>query len=154
MSFRFGDFGRLSDGTIDLVLLETKPADPAKGWVPSYNFQIVLHGEATPIGEIRLRVGTSPGLLTSGHIGYGIDEPHRGHRYAQRACAMLAPVARYHGLEKVIITCAPENIPSRRTCEHLGARLLGIYDVPPDHDMFLRGRRKVCRYEWDLTTSA
>ena len=148
MSFEFTDLDLVTDGTIDLRIEEKVPADPAKGYVPAYHYSIVLHGTTEKVGIVRLRVGNLPSLLTAGHIGYEIDEGHRGHHYAARACLLLGRVARAHGLRPVIITCAPENIASRRTCERIGASLRGTFDVPVDHEMYRKGSRKVCRYEW------
>jgi len=47
-----------------------------------------------------------------------------------------------------VITCDPQNVASVRTCERLGATLIGIFDVPEDHPMYQKGRRRVSRYEW------
>jgi predicted acetyltransferase len=153
MTFQFRSFGVLSDGVLDLVVEREEPADPARQHVPCYHFGIRLHGTATTVGRIALRVGSvasTPSLLTSGQVGYAIDEAHRGHGYAARACRLLRPVAVAHGLTPLVITCAPDNLASRATCERLGARLIGIFDVPPDHPMYRDGRRTVCRYEWSL----
>jgi tagatose 1,6-diphosphate aldolase len=152
MVFEFKDFDHLSDGIIDLVIEAKGPADPKKDYAPAYHYKITLHGSKEGIGTIRLRVGNNLSLLTSGHVGYGINPPHQGHHYAERACRLLQQVARAHGMSTLIITCDPENPASRRTCERLGATLTGIYDVPKDHDMYAKGRRKVCRYEWTLGT--
>ncbi|MDE1820072.1 MAG: GNAT family N-acetyltransferase [Euryarchaeota archaeon] len=152
MAFVFDGPPRLSDGVIDLVLVATDPADPSKDYVPEYRYRIEIHGGGPVVGEVRLRVGRTRGLLTGGHIGYGVEAAHRGHHFAERACRLVGQVALHHGLDPLIITCAPENISSRRTCERLGAKLLGEFDVPPDHDMYQRGRRKVLRYEWRLTS--
>jgi predicted acetyltransferase len=157
MPFRFRRFERLTDGVVDLVLERQEPADPARGHVPCYYYRIVDHESRTPVGTIRLRVGPvsrTPSLLTSGHVGYEVDEARRGYGYAARGCALLAPVARAHGLRRVVITCDPENLASRRTCERLGAAFVGIFDVPTDHPMFQKGRRRVCRYVWTLGASA
>ena len=142
----------LTDGTIDLVLYASAPADPVRGWVPALKYHVTLHGRPDPIGDIQLRVGRSEALLTSGNVGYSIEPPHRGHRYAARACRLLGPVAVSLGVAPLVITCAPENVASRRTLELLGARLLGTYPVPPDHDMFSRERPEVLRFEWDPST--
>jgi predicted acetyltransferase len=153
MEFAFREPGPLSDGVIDLALEEKDTGDPARGLVPCYHFKISPHGSGTKVGEIRLRVGsviTNPGLLTAGHIGFEVGEAYRGHGYAGRACALLEPLALAHGLRHVVLTCDPANVASRRTCEQLGAALVGIYVVPPDHPMYLKGRREVCRYLWIL----
>ena len=43
-------------------------------------------------------------------------------------------------MEKLIITCNPDNFPSRKTCEHIGAKLNAIVDLPSHNDMLPRGR--------------
>jgi tagatose 1,6-diphosphate aldolase len=59
---------------------------------------------------------------------------------------LLLPLARRHGLEILWITCDPDNIASRRTCELAGLELVEIVDVPEHMDMYQRGERRKCRY--------
>jgi tagatose 1,6-diphosphate aldolase len=44
------------------------------------------------------------------------------------------------------ITCNPENVASRRTCELVGGELVDIVELPPDIDMYKEGERQKCRY--------
>ena len=151
MTFEFRQWGVLSDGVLDMTVEAEEPADPVKGYVPCYRFKVARHGDPQKVGEVRLRVGSSqatPSLMTSGHIGYEINEDARGHGFAARACVLIGEVAVAHGLRPVLITCDPTNLASKRTCERIGAVLVGTYDVPPDHPMYLKGRRTVLRYEW------
>jgi tagatose 1,6-diphosphate aldolase len=60
------------------------------------------------------------------------------------------PLARRHGLYALWITCNPENVASRRTCELTGAEFVEIVDLPPESDMYERGERRKCRYRLDL----
>jgi tagatose 1,6-diphosphate aldolase len=146
----FREPGELTDGTVRLVLAEWAPANPEKGWVPMYRFAITVAGR--PVGGIDLRLGATDFMVRfAGQVGYGIDPPHRGHRYAARALAVVASLARRHGLEPLWITCNPENLASRRTCELAGAELVEIVDLPPDCDMYADGDRQKCRYR--LTTT-
>jgi predicted acetyltransferase len=152
--FKFLDVGTLSDGEIELVVMGKIPADEAKGYAPAYEFDIRLRGKPKPIGRISLRVGnTKDVIMYVGHIGYGIAERHRGRRYAAKACKLVSPVAIAHGFKTLWITCDPDNVASRRTCEILGARLVEIVDPPEDNDMRLRGMGQKCRYRWDLAES-
>jgi tagatose 1,6-diphosphate aldolase len=41
------------------------------------------------------------------------------------------PLAVRHGLSELWITCNPDNIASRRTCEAAGAELVEVVDLPP-----------------------
>ena len=49
-------------------------------------------------------------------------------------------------MSELWITCNPDNIASRRTCERLGAEMKGVIDVPPGHILYARGERQKCRY--------
>jgi len=53
-------------------------------------------------------------------------------------------------MEYMFITCNPDNIPSRRTCEKLGLLLQEIVDLPEDNDMYKEGERQKCIYYWEL----
>lgn len=149
--FEFLDPGRLVDQDLQLVLLEKYPGDPAKEWVPAYRFTMTLAGRDEEIGRIELRVGDTDHIVRyGGHFGYHVEPKHRGHRYAARACRLLLPLARRHGLRTLWITCNPDNVASRRTCELAGAEFVEIVDLPEDTDMYQRGERHKCRYRFDL----
>jgi len=149
--FNFLDPGNLIDEDLELVLSEMHPANPAMNYVPSYKFKMKKVGRGEEIGSIELRVGKTHHLVMyAGHVGYGVHPEHRGHRYAARACKLLLPLARRHGLTELWITCNPDNIPSRKTCQLAGARLVEVVDLPEDTDMYQRGERQKCRYRLDL----
>jgi len=149
MSFAFDPAGWLQDDEIQLLLTEARSADPVHDLVPSYHFIIArLDGEA--VGHCDLRIGHNEKLYYGGNIGYGVDEPHRGHHYAGKACLLLFQLARRHGLTYLYITCNPENFSSRRTCEYAGGVLAAIVDLPPDSDMYLSGERRKCVYKFEL----
>jgi tagatose 1,6-diphosphate aldolase len=139
------EFGDLAEGNLRLVLREYVPADLVKGWVPTYRFSIVVDSEQ--VGRIDLRLGATDFMVRfAGQVGYGIDPPYRGHRYAARALHLLKSVARIHGFDVLWISCNPENLASRRTCELAGAELVEIVDLPSDCDMYADGDRRKCRY--------
>jgi predicted acetyltransferase len=143
--------GRLVNGDLELKLVNRYPADPMKKYVPVYKFKMVYVGRDDEIGGIDLRVGNTDHIVRyAGHIGYRVHAGHRGHRYAARACRLLLPLARRHGLNPLWITCDPDNVASRRTCEIAGAAFVEIVDLPADTDMYRRGERQKCRYRLDL----
>ncbi len=149
--FQFYDPGRLVDGDLELVLDECYPGNPDRGWVPAYRFQMVRAGAGEEVGRIELRVGTTRDLvLYGGHIGYRVQPGRRGHHYAARSCRLLMPLARRHGLMTLWITCNPDNLASRRTCELAGAEFVEVVDLPKESDMYRLGEREKCRYRLDL----
>lgn len=139
----------LQDGEIRLVLERTADADPVKGWVPAYYFDICDHA-GNKMGKCDLRIGHNEKLYFGGNIGYRVEEPYRGHRYAEKACRLLFHLARRHDLGYVIITCREDNIPSYKTCEAAGGTLLEIAEIPEDNDMRKDGVTHVRVYRFEL----
>lgn len=144
----FIDVPELSDGVVYLVCMAKNPAVPEKKWVPCYRFAVCRNGEK--IGNINLRIGYTDSLYYGGQIGYEIDEKHRGNNYAARACRLLAPVAKAHGMEKLIITNNHTNTASRRVCEKLGASFLRVVRLPEWNDLYKRGERFTNIFEWSI----
>lgn len=126
------------DNDLQLQLVETVPYNPEKGWVPYYRFAMVnTQSWGVVMGDIDLRVGLTPKLkLMGGHIGYEVEPPYRGRRCAARSCRLLLPFARTLGINPVLITCAPDNIPSVKTIESLGARLIATNEVEIEPAVF------------------
>ena len=138
--------GKLIDGDLELVLVETVPANPDKGYLPSYNFEMRRPGRSSAMGALFLRIGSTVQARYPGHIGYEVTERYRGHRLAARSSRLVLPLARAHGLKTVWLTVDPANIPSRKTCEILGAKYVETVRIPKDHDMYARGARYRRRY--------
>jgi predicted acetyltransferase len=122
---------------------------------PGYHFWMKLRpppfGQPPPAlkfaGGVSLRVGREFELkMYLGHVGYHVFPPARGHHYAERAVRLLLPLARDHGMNEVWITVNPDNLPSRRTCERLGAKFIEIVNLPPDNLLYQRGETRKCRY--------
>jgi len=131
---------------------------PGKDPSPAYHFWMRLtnaHGPGDiPIrmaGGIGLRIGDTPNLRQFiGHVGYNVYPAARGRHLAERATRLLLPLARRHGLTTLWITCNPDNVPSHRTCQRLGATYVDTVDLPLNHDLYVRGERKKCRYRLEL----
>ena len=112
---------------------------------------MMLVGQDKEIGRIEFRAGNTHHLIMyGGHVGYAVEPEYRGRRYAARACKLLLPLARLHGFQTLWITCNPDNLASRRTCELAGAKLVEIVDLPEDTEMFQEGERQKCRYRLDF----
>ena len=144
----FMDMAPLSDGIILLVCTKKHFIDFYGEQIPTYEFEI--RAEQAVVGTIRLRIGYSDGIRYSGHIGFAVNEAYRGKGYAVRACRLLANVARYHKMKKLLITNDIDNIASYRVCEKLGAKFVGKAELPSWHDAFKDGHKHKNIFEWNL----
>ena len=101
-------------------------------------------------GEIALRIGEDRSLFYLGHIGYHIDPPYQGQRFATRACRLCRELLREAGMSSVTITTDGDNLPSIRTCERLGCQLECITNVPAwcIEEFQISAQKR--RYIWDL----
>lgn len=139
--------GNLAHGEVRLRFDQIVPGNPLRGFVPSYHFRI-LDQRLEDVDHINLRIGDTEHVrYSAGHIGYHVHEACRGHGYARQACLALAPFARVTRPE-LIITCDPDNLPSIRTIERLGACLIDVVDVPPHDPQYEQGSRQKRRYLW------
>lgn len=148
--FNFKEFDLLTDGEIDLRITNKLPADIKKGYVPTYKYEITKHGLMQPIGSIDIRIGDNENTFYGGNIGYQVDAPYRGNGYAAKACKIIEQVAAAHDMKRIIITCNPDNHASRRTCEKAGYTLKEIVELPVHNEMYQKGERLKCRYEYHL----
>ena len=139
-----------SDDQIELVLSNQDVADEACGIDDGYLFSIYRAKTRDYVGYVCLRLGESPALYYLGHIGYRIEEKHRGNGWAGRACRLMRPLIERPGMESVVITTNVENIASRKTCERLGCILERIADVPPEQRTVCAGALQKCRYIWRM----
>ena len=145
------DPGPLVDGDLELVLAQFLAGNPAEGLVPMYRFQMRHTADGSPIGEIDLRIALTPALYQyGGNLGYYVEPDFRGRRYAARSVRLLFGLARAHGLDALWITCAPDNLASRRTCELVGGVLVDIVPLPRWAAAHEPGRKLTCRYRVDL----
>ena len=137
----------MSDGELELRLCGQQPATPEHHRAAAYCFGMFLPGRRRQVGGIDLRLSESEDLKRyGGQIGYAVTPRFRGRQLAARALRLLLPLARRHGFEELWITCDPDNLASRRTCERAGAVLHELVEIPAGHEMYLRGIRKKCRY--------
>jgi predicted acetyltransferase len=136
---------------VTLFLEKTIPADKEKGFVPFYRFGI-KNSNNERVGHISFKVGDIEHILQhAGHIGYEIEEKYRGHSYATKACIAIQKfISEYY--DEIILTCNPDNIPSIRTIERIGAKFINQIEIPEDN--FLRKEKKEYfknRYLWKIT---
>lgn len=137
---------RLSYREVELRFVEFIPGDPVRGFSAYYHFRIQVEG--VDVGHINFRLGDTQHLRTvAGHIGYEVRPASRGNGYAEQACRALAPFVR-QVREEVIVTADPDNLPSIRTLEKLGARFLDEVPVPPNEIAYRNGSMRKRRYQW------
>ena len=87
-----------------------------KGLVPSYTYFLVRENDNKIVGMIDLRLGLNKYLREfGGHIGYSIRPTERKKGYNKINLYLILQVAKKHGLEKVLITCANYNQGSRKS---------------------------------------
>ena len=150
MDRMFLDTGFLVNDEIQLRLQKTVEGDAEKGWVPAYHFAI-CDRQGREMGVCDLRIGHNGNTYYGGNIGYRVYEAYRGHHYAGKACFLLFALARKHHMEHLIITCNPDNLASRKTCEYVGGQLVEIAELPADNNMRLEsGETEKCIYRVEL----
>jgi len=145
----FIDTGFLKNDEIQLKLEKTVEGNVEKDWAPAYHFAI-CNKEGTKMGTCDLRIGHNDKLYYGGNIGYRIEEEYRGNHYAGKACLLLFELARKHSLNYVIITCNPDNVASRKTCEYVDGELLEVVELPEDSDMRERGETQKCIFKFNI----
>jgi predicted acetyltransferase len=108
---------------VDRLIAEGNTSVPAApGRVHSDYCWIVEDG--VYLGAIALRHALTEFLLrVGGHVGYGIRPSARGNGLAGWALHSILPRARELGLDRLLITCADDNLASARTIEKSGGRL-------------------------------
>lgn len=113
---------------MELLLQEYVKEGLPKGWLPYYIYQIVVDNDC--VGKIVLRQGTNEQRYYDGHVGYSIDEKYRGHNYAFQAMQILKEEALKLGFDELIITCSPDNLPSKKIILKLKAQHLQTVKIP------------------------
>ena len=131
------DFYTIENETLRLELIETNEGNEKA--LPFYWWKIILKEINKEIGKISLRIGHNYHSYFNGNVGYEIDSEYRGHNYAYKACELIIPVAKYHGMNFIYITCDFDNIPSIKTIEKLGAEFLEEVIPPKDYVFYFDG---------------
>lgn len=142
------DFNIIKGDKIELKILSRDEGDHEE--IPYYYYGIFLDGVKKSIGKISIRIGHNYHSYFNGNIGYEIDEAFQGHNYAYEAAKLVIPVAKYHNMDYVIITCDESNVPSIKTIEKLGAKLIEIVDPPKDYLFYFEGIERHRIYRLDI----
>ena len=125
-------------------------AEDASDGIETLFYDIILNN-GLKVGHIDLRIGMNEEMYYYGNVGYWVGHLHRGHHYAYYACIKLFDIAKEeYGLDKLIITCSPDNIPSYKTLIHLGGKLKETVAVPYNHELYKCGETVKCIFEFKL----
>ena len=88
--------------------------------VPQNIYWVVSNGRI--VGMLKLRHRLTPALENyGGNIGYAVRPSARGRGVATRMLALALEKARALGLQRVLLTCNPENLASARVMVKNGA---------------------------------
>lgn len=145
----FFDTSFLKNDEISLIRERTADANEKRGWVPAYYFA-VYDREGNKVGECDLRIGHNDNTYYGGNIGYTVFPPYRGKHYAAKACKLLFELARMHGMEYLYISCDPDNVASRKTCEYAGGEFVETAILPEENEMRKNGEIVKCIFRFVL----
>lgn len=140
------EFDLIIGRELTLQIIEKRQGDDIM--LPFYYWEIRAGGKA--VGKISLRIGRNFHTYYDGNIGYEIDKAYQGNHYSGKACKMILPVARAHGMEELLLTCKESNIASYKTIEGLGAKLLEIAEVPREYFAWREGMERQRVYSLPL----
>jgi predicted acetyltransferase len=86
---------------------------------------------AAVLGSVELRHDIDHPLLldAGGHIGYSVRPGQRGRGIATWALAATLDQARSRGLDRILLTCSPENTASARIIEKAGGQLEDVRET-------------------------
>ena len=105
-------------------LAEVEAGERLDGFVPA-TF-LVAEAEGVIVGRTSIRHRLNAELaVVGGHIGYCVLPAHRGRGHATEILRQSLPVARRHGVTRVLLTCDETNLASRKVIEHCGGVVEG-----------------------------
>lgn len=86
-----------------------------------------MAADGTMVGIINIRHGLQGEFMAKygGHIGYTVRPSQRGRGYARQMLHLALAHCRRRGIDRVLITCDPENAASCRTVEACGGTAEG-----------------------------
>ena len=122
---------------LENVIRYTNPATLPEGKVQATQFLAVRESDNRVVAMIQVRHYFNEYLEKyAGNIGYSTRPGERRKGYAAEMLRQTLPFCRVIGLDRVLITCEPDNLASRRTILANG----GVYEYTihePDEDIDL-----------------
>ncbi len=89
------------------------------GWVPCTTAFLIDEGQLLGVSNLRHSL-TDFLLQFGGHVGYSVRPSARGRGHATRLLEGTMQHARQLGIDRLLLTCGPENVSSIRVIEKCG----------------------------------
>lgn len=126
---------KMVDRDLELKFNGKRQAKILNSCMLEYVFEMYLADTNQNIGSIKLRPKLTSELEEyGGHIEYDVKKKYRGNNYAERSCKLLFPLMKKKlNIDPVIITCNPANVPSVKTCEKIGGKLISTKTIQISH---------------------
>lgn len=113
-----------------------------EGFVPSSTYMAIRESDNRIVGMIDIRHFLNDYLEKfGGHIGYSVRKSERQKGYAKKMLELALEKCKELNINRVLLTCSKDNIPSMKTILSQG----GILE-----NEILEGERITCRYWIDL----
>ncbi|WP_288678706.1 GNAT family N-acetyltransferase [uncultured Clostridium sp.] len=113
-----------------------------EGFVPSSTYMAIRESDNRIIGMIDIRHFLNNYLEKfGGHIGYSVRKSERQKGYAKKMLELALKKCKELNINRVLVTCSKDNIPSMKTILSQGGVL---------ENEILEGERITCRYWIDL----
>ncbi|XZL29214.1 GNAT family N-acetyltransferase [Clostridium perfringens] len=112
------------------------------GFVPSSTYMAIRESDNRIVGMIDIRHFLNNYLEKfGGHIGYSVRKSERKKGYAKKMLELALEKCKELNINRVLLTCSKDNIPSMKTILSQGGVL---------ENEVLEGERITCRYWIDL----
>lgn len=85
-------------------------------------YLITIHNKKEYVGEMEIRLNINEANKNLGNIGAHLLPEYKGKRYSKQAFTLLKDVMLGNGLSKPIFTVRPDNIPSIKSLDNIGAK--------------------------------
>ena len=98
-------------------------------FVPNTYLVAVIGNEIVGRTSIRHRLNAQL-MNIGGHVGYGVTPSREGQGVATEILRLSLPICLELGLDRILVTCDQDNIPSRRVIEKNGGEFENAFSSP------------------------
>ncbi len=136
------DTARSFDEWLSVLLGNMDERTVGKDFVVASSYLVVSNKTGELVGMVQIRHRLNDYLLKfGGHIGYSVKKDERNKGYGKEILCLALEKAKDLGLDRVLLTCNKENVPSEKVIIAKG----GIFE-----NELVEGNRIVRRYWIDL----